>query len=86
MHATPTNRWRYMMRALDPEVVDVVWETIEPMIPRPAKRHPLGCHRSRISDRLCFWGILVRLVTGASWVTVEAVLERRVGHDVAVPP
>ncbi len=66
------------MRALDPEVVDAVWETIEPMIPRPPETHPLGCHRPRISNRLCFWGILVRLVTGASWVTVEALLERRV--------
>lgn len=66
------------MRALDPEVVDAVWETIEPLIPRPADMHPLGCHRPRVSDRLCFWGILLRLVTGASWVTVEAILERRV--------
>lgn len=66
------------MRALDPEVVDAVWETIEPMIPGPASDHPLGCHRPRISDRLCFWGILVRLVTGCSWVTVETLLERRV--------
>jgi transposase len=67
-----------MMRALDPEVVDAVWETIEPLIPQPAKTHPLGCHRPRVADRLCFWGILVRLVTGCSWVTVEAILERRV--------
>ncbi len=66
------------MRALDPEVVDAIWETIEPMIPRPARNHPLGCHRRRIPDRLCFWGILIRLVTGCSWVTVEAILERRV--------
>jgi hypothetical protein len=42
------------MRALDPEVVDAVWEMIEPMIPRPVKTHPLGCHRRRISNRLCF--------------------------------
>jgi transposase len=67
-----------MMRALDPGVVDVVWETIEPMIPQPADTHPLGCHRLRVPDRLCFWGILIRLVTGCSWVTVEAILERRV--------
>lgn len=66
------------MRALDPEVVDVVWETIEPMIPVPVEDHPLGCHRRRVPDRLCFWGILIRLVTGCSWVTVEAILERSV--------
>jgi len=66
------------MRALDPQVVDVVWATIEPTLPIPPDDHPLGCHRPRIPDRLCFWGMLVRLVTGASWVTVEALLERRV--------
>ena len=66
------------MRAPDPEVVDAVWETTEPMIPRPVETHPLGCHRPRISNRLCFWEILVQLVTGTSWVTVEAILERRV--------
>src|SRR5665811_1692811 len=66
------------MRALEPEVVDTVWAAIEPLIPAVSEHHPLGCHRLRISDRLCFWGILVRLVTGCSWVTVEAILEHRV--------
>ena len=66
------------MRALDPQVVDAVWKTIEPLIPRTPDSHPLGCHRRRISDRLCFWGMLIRLVTGCSWVTVEEILERRV--------
>jgi hypothetical protein len=27
-----------------------------------------------VADRLCFWGILIRLVTGCSWVSVEAIL------------
>lgn len=66
------------MRALDPEVVDAVWRTVESMIPTPVDDHPLGCHRRRVPDRLCFWGILIRLVTGCSWVTVEAILERSV--------
>jgi len=42
------------MRALDPEVVDAVWATIEPLIPPVPDDHPLGCHRRRIPDRLCF--------------------------------
>ena len=67
------------MRALEPEVVDVLWATIEPLLPAPAETHPLGCHRPRIPDRLCFWGILVRLVTGSSWVDIEALL----GHEVS---
>ena len=56
------------MLALSPRVVDVVWAAVEPLIPqRPATNHPLGCHRPRIDDRLCFEAILFRLVTGCSW-------------------
>lgn len=66
------------MRALEPEVVDAVWAVIEPLIPPAPENHPLGCHRPRVSDRLCFWGNLIRLVTGCSWVSVEAILEYQV--------
>ena len=66
------------MRALEPEIVDVLWAAVEPLLPAPPESHPLGCHRPRVSDRLCFWGILIRLVTGCSWVSVEAILEYRV--------
>ena len=56
------------MLALSPRVVDAVWAAVEPLIPqRPATNHPLGCHRPRIADRLCFEAILFRLVTGCSW-------------------
>lgn len=66
------------MRALEPDVVDAVWQVVEPLLPQPASTHPLGCHRRRAPDRLCFWGLLIRLVTGASWVDVEAILGRQV--------
>jgi len=66
------------MRALDPEVVDVIWRTIEPLLPPRPATHPLGCHRPRIDDRLCFRGLLIRLVTGSSWVDVEALLDHQV--------
>jgi transposase len=66
------------MRALEREVVDAVWAAIEPLLPPPDRSHPLGCHRPRVPDRLCFWGILIRLVTGSSWVDVEAILEHQV--------
>ena len=76
----PTTRWRYpdIMRALEREVVDVLWRTIEPLLPPPDRSHPLGCHRPRADDYLCFRGILIRLVTGASWVDVEAILDHQV--------
>lgn len=66
------------MRALEADVVDAVWTAIEPLLPPPSRQHPLGCHRPRVPDRLCFWGILIRLITGASWVDIEAILEHRV--------
>ena len=66
------------MRALEPEVVDVVWRTIEPLLPERHDAHPLGCHRLRVADRLCFRGILIRLTTGSSWVDIEAILDHQV--------
>lgn len=66
------------MRALEREVVDVLWQAFEPLLPPPDRSHPLGCHRPRVSDRLCFRGILIRLVTGASWVDIEAILDHEV--------
>jgi transposase len=66
------------MRALDREVVDVLWQTFEPLLPPPDRSHPLGCHRPRASDRLVFRGLLIRLVTGASWVDIEAILDHQV--------
>jgi transposase len=66
------------MRALEPEVVDAVWQAIEALLPVQVETHPLGCHRPRVADRLCFRGILIRLVTGASWVDIEAILDHQV--------
>ncbi len=66
------------MRALDPEVVTVVWKAIEGLVPAPVASHPLGCHRRRVPDRTCFEGILIRLVTGCSWEDAERLLAHRV--------
>lgn len=60
-----------MTWALDPEVGRVIWQTIEPLLPPPDLTHPLGCHRPRVSNELCFRGILIRLVTGSSWVDID---------------
>jgi transposase len=66
------------MIALQTEVVDAVWAAVEQLLPETADEHPLGCHRLRVPDRLCLWGLLIRLTTGASWVDIEAILEHRV--------
>jgi transposase len=59
------------MRALDTEVFDAVFAAVEPLLPIRPDRHPLGCHRRRVPDRLCLWALLVRLVTGCSWRDAE---------------
>lgn len=75
--AANTLQWEVpiIMRALDPDVFNAVWAAVEPILPAPDQTHPLGCHRPRIPDRVCFRGILIRLVTGCSWVDVEAILD-----------
>ena len=66
------------MRALKLEVVDAVWEAFRHRIPPLINTHPRGGGRKRIDDRLCFRGILIRLVTGCGWEDVEAILEEAV--------
>ena len=38
------------MRALEPEVVDVVWAAVNALLPVRVDDHPLGCHRPRVAD------------------------------------
>lgn len=66
------------MRALDPEVKDIIWKAIEPLIPIPVDTHPLGRHRRRKSNRDCFEVMLVRLVTGCSWEDAERLCGNKV--------
>jgi transposase len=64
----------YIMRALEAEVVDTVWAAVEPLLPGHVETHPLRCHRPRASDRVCFQAMLIRLVTGCSWVDAEQLI------------
>lgn len=66
------------MRALDPEVKQAVWAAIEALIPTPVDTHPLGVHRRRKSDRVCFEVMLVRLATGCSWDDAERLCGNKV--------
>lgn len=67
-----------MMYAYDPAVNEPVFRAIKSLLPERPK-HPLGCHRRRVPDEVCFIWILHRLVTGASWETLEAMS----GHHVS---
>src|ERR1700740_2970144 len=63
-----------IMRALEAKVVDAVWSTVAALVPDPPSGHPLGCHRRRVPNEVCFRGILIRLVTGCSWIVTETLL------------
>ncbi len=60
------------------KVVEMVWEAVKGRLPEREDTHPLGCHNPRIRDRVCFERILIRLVTGCSWVTTERLMGGRV--------
>ena len=64
------------MRALEPDVLATMWDAIEPLIPPVIDQHPLGTHRRRISDRVCFEAIATRMILGCSWVDVETIFGR----------
>ena len=66
------------MRALDPEVADTVFEAVVGLIPDRVDNHPLGCHRPRVPDRVCFEGILIRLAVGCSWEDTERLMNHQV--------
>ena len=66
------------VRALDSEVMDAVYAAVEARLPDGENNQPLGCHNPRIADRVCFEGILTRLVTGCFCQTAERILGGRV--------
>ena len=51
-----------------------MWAAAAGLIPAHVDNHPIGGHNPR-PDRVCFRGILARLVLGCSWETAEQVLE-----------
>jgi hypothetical protein len=71
---------------MDPEVADAIWAASEPRPPVPTDAHPLGCHHPRVPDRVCSRGILIRLVTGSSWVDSEAIMTSEVSDTTPRAP
>lgn len=48
-------------------VSNELWSRIEPLIPKPTRIHPLGCHNPRLPDRTAMDAILLVLRTGMPW-------------------
>lgn len=67
-----------MMRALDPETLDLLARVVEERLPPPPTHRYGGC-RKRIPNRVCFMGLFIRFVTGCAWETAEQILGS-IGH------
>ncbi len=56
------------MPAVPRYIIEPVWEQFRARLPpRDADVHPLGCHRSRIPDRLVFDKLVQVLVFGCAY-------------------
>ena len=62
-----------MMRALEPEVMDLVYRLVADRLPVPPRHRYGGC-RKRIANQVCFTGLFIRFVTGCAWETSERLL------------
>lgn len=71
-----------MMRLFERDIYSTVFRMMQDRIPAPPAHRYGGC-RKRISDEICFTGLLHRFVTGAAWETVESDLQRLGGITVS---
>jgi transposase len=55
------------MPALQPYIVESIWEQFSALLPERKTDHPLGCHRPRIPDRVVFEKLLQILVFGCAY-------------------
>lgn len=71
------------MPALPPYIIEPVWQQFEALLPEREIGHPLGCHRSRIPDRVVFEKLVQILVFGCAYERIadsscsESTLRRR---------
>ena len=71
------------MPALPPYIIEPIWEQFRALLPERKTNHPLGCHRSRISERVVFEKLVEVLVFGCAYERIadascsESTLRRR---------
>src|ERR671918_49547 len=53
-------------------IPDLLWDEIQPLLPKHAAHHPLGCHRKRVDDRSAMNAIFFVLKTGCQWNALNA--------------
>ncbi len=71
------------MPALPPYLIEPIWEQFRALLPERKTNHPLGCHRSRIPERVVFEKLVQVLVFGCAYERIadgscsESTLRRR---------
>ena len=55
------------MPALEPYLIEPIWEQFSALLPEREIDHPLGCHRPRIPDRVVFGKLVEVLVFGCAY-------------------
>ena len=55
------------MPALQPYIIEPIWEQFAALLPERKTNHPLGCHRPRVPDRVVFEKLVEVLVFGCAY-------------------
>ena len=55
------------MPALEPYLIEPIWQQFKALLPEREVDHPLGCHRPRIPDRVVFEKLVQVLVFGCAY-------------------
>jgi transposase len=55
------------MRAVPPYIIESIWEQFSALLPKRNVDHPLGCHRTRIPNRVVFEKLVQILVFGCAY-------------------
>ena len=55
------------MPAIQPYIIEPIWEQFRVLLPERKTNHPLGCHRPRIPDRVVFEKLVEVLVFGCAY-------------------
>jgi transposase len=69
--------------ALPPYIIEPIWQQFPALLPEHRTDHPLGCHRSRIPERVVFEKLVQVLVFGCAYERIadascsESTLRRR---------
>jgi transposase len=69
--------------ALEPYLIEPIWVQFSSLLPERRTDHPLGCHRSRIPERVVFEKLVEVLVFGCAYERIadascsESTLRRR---------